>query len=247
MALGTPTALLTATSDTTPADPQDTASVTPTANTPGFIAVVCTRNPATSVTVTAGSGLDLGTITEVDHYDFGTIASPSRSLYVFKYTGAASPGSGVITIDPGAAPNGLAWGAVEIANMDTTNLVTAKNRTDSAAGLTVTLDDAGGTLSWGLTLGFFANNDSTSAMSLGAGFTGMWNVAMASSNSSRFRGEYVASKDLTVDAGATTVAYAGIAVGVSEVAAPAGQPSSKRVGGVPGMNLRPNLLGPRLW
>lgn len=247
MALGTPTALLTATSDTTPADPQDTATVTPTANVPGLIAVVCTRNPATSVTVTAGSGLDLGTITEVDHYDYGTIASPSRSLYVFSYTGAASPGSGVITIDPGAAPNGLAWGAVEIANMDTTTLVTAKNRTDSAAGLTVTLDDAGGSLSWDLTVGFFANNDNTSAMSLGSGFTGMWNVAMASSNSARFRGEYVASKDTSVDAGATTVAYVGIALGISEAAAPSGQPTTKRVGGVPGMNLRPNVLGPRLW
>lgn len=223
MALSAPSTLAAAAS-TSPSNPHSTASISPTANTPGLIIVNASRNPATTVSVAAGSGLDLGTITAIDDYTYGSIASPTRRIYAWWFTGSASPGSGTVDISFGATPNGAAWIVLHVAGMDTTSPIVSsgKNRSDSATSLSVTVDDASGTLTWDGTFGFFANGDAANSITIGGSFTNIGQVTCASSNSFRLRGEYALSKLTTVDASQSALPYAGIAFGVKAATAGGG-------------------------
>lgn len=220
MALSAPV-LLVASSTTTPSNPHATASISPTANTAGIIVVVCSRNPATTISVAAGAGLDLGTITSIETQTYGTIASPTRRISAWWYTGAASPGSGAINITQGASSSGLAWIVLEMPNMDRTApiIASATNRADNSTGITVTLDDVGGTLTWDGTLGFFANGDAANSITIGGSFTNIAQLSVASSNSFRLRGEYALSKLTAVDCTQTSTHLCGVAFGVIQVAA----------------------------
>ncbi len=236
MAISAPSSLASSAS-TSPSDPISTASISPAANTPGLIFFTHSRNPVTTVSVAAGSGLDLGTISAITNVSYGTIASSARRIYGWWYTGAASPGSGTVDFDFGASANGAAWMVLEMVGMDRSApiVASATNRADSSTGITVTLDDVGGTLDWDATLGVFANGDSTLSITVGGSFTNIGQLTCASSNSFRMRGEYALSKITAVNCTQSSAHLAGLAVGLKEAEAAA---SGSGVGLVRGVGLR---------
>lgn len=233
MALGTPSVPTNGTgSSTTPSDPQSSGSITLMASTPGLIVAVGSRNPATTISVSA-SGLTVGTITSIGTTTYGTIASPTRRLAAWWYPGSASPGTGTFSFDFGAAPNGYAYAVIEWPGMDTVapivNALTAN--ADSSTSPLVTLSDG----TWDATVGLFANGDSTVGLTLGSGFGALFtNQTVASSNSFRLRGEYVVGKDLSVDMSQSSAHWGGLAFGVKAAAAVSGG----GVGLVRGVGLR---------
>ena len=221
MALGTPSVPTNGTGNsTTPTDPQSSGSITLTANTPGLIIAVASRNPATTIAVST-TGLTVGTITAIRSVTYGTQASPTRRLSAWWYPGSATPGTGTFDFDFGAGPNGYAYAIVEWPGMDTVAPIVNDDfaNADSSTSPLVTL--ANGT--WDATVGIFANGDSTLALTLGSGFGVLFaNQTVAASNSFRLRGEYVVGKDLTVDMSQTAAHWGGIAFGVKAAAAAGG-------------------------
>lgn len=231
MALSAPT-VLAAAATTTPSNPQSSASISPTANTPGIIVAVDSRNPATTITAAAGAGLNLGTITAITDVLYGTIASSTRRMYAWWYNGAASPGSGTVDFTYGAAPNGASWLLLEWPGMDRTApiIANATNRADTSTGITVSLSDGGGALTWDGTLGVFANGDSTVTINIGGAFTNIGQLTCASTNSFKFRSQYALSKLTSVDCTQTSAHLGGIALGVAAASGGVGPDLVRSVG-----------------
>lgn len=168
--------------------------------------------------VVDGYGL---TWTKIDHVDFNTIASPTHRLVVFYAYGTPSfygdtwgDNSSSITITYAATlPTVVVASIYEIQNTTNTIVQSAKNSSNSATTLTVTLAAVGSTNS--AIIGVFAKNNNA-APTAGAGFSLVGSFTSGTQNLS----SEMSYNDTTVDAswvGATAVGA--LAFEVAEIGA----------------------------
>lgn len=189
---------LTTGTDVTGATSSTTASVTPTASVPHFLAVWqrtgITADPNTP-TVT-GAGLTWVQITTIV---FDTTSSSRRRLTVFKAVGG-SPSAGALTIDYGGqAQTDVIWVLLKAATVDATT-PTIQNPTlvdETGVGTTKTITMAAFANVLNVPLVFWGTTDSSNTPTAGSGFA-IQNRVSSGANGS-LTAEFGAANDNTAD------------------------------------------------
>ncbi len=204
-----------------------TASITPTSDALILPCIVVMRGFSPTTPTVTGNSITYDLIARADHDTAGQFAS------TFLFRGLnASPTSGVITIDVGAAHDGALWTVTEFAGVDTSGsngsgaIVQSATNTGSIASsstLTVTLAsfaDAANNVAAGCFGMDEANNGN---IGVGTGFT-LGGEAASTGEDDSVLDEYKTGEDTSVDAvndASTTQNMGGIAVEIDDEAAAA--------------------------
>lgn len=222
-----------------------TASVTFTSGRAYVIGVEIGRTGAATENPVI-SGTTSGTWTNIGPAQFNTVATP-RSRVQVKYFQASSTFTETISITTTNNHNGCRWIIAEIDGYDSgaTFPVQASAATKGDAGTSATATLAAFASAGNLSLGFFGCDLGTSPFTAGGSFSMLNQRSGSAPTESLCCVYFVGDADPNVTF--STADYGGIAIEVAELVTAGGQPYSKRAGGIPAMNLRPNLLGPRLW
>ena len=212
-------ALLTADQDNSNSTSYATASITPTGNQLGLLAVLNTTGSGAGTPTVSGNGL---TYVEIANVTFNDIAGGASRLTIFR-TMDASPSTGVATIDFGAATqSGCCWSFREFDGVDTggTNgsaavVQSVTNRVDGNTSLTVTLAAFGSASN--ATYGAFGNDIASDTFTQGTGFTTLDTEGHNFPPETLFT-EWRNDNDTTVDASASSGDMGGIGIEIKAAA-----------------------------
>lgn len=199
--------------------------------------------PDTVVTVTGDTSTDAWS--NIGGRSYNPSAAAQRSRVYGRYYYPGSTHSETLTLAATNSHLNFAWIVAEITGIDTGAAVpyagnSAAGSADAATSATVALAAFGSASN--LSLGVFGSDISGSFTAGGSGAM-LANVNVEVENLGMWY--YVGDEDPSVTMASAD--WGGFGIEVAEAAAATGQPTRKRSGGVPGMNGRPSLFGPRIW
>lgn len=211
--------VLTQSNSTTNDTSYATASITPSANALVLLATLASRNTADACTdndVSSVSGNGL-TWVKIDNQCFSTAGIPTQTIELWRSMGA-SPSTGAVTISFGGSTQlNAAWAVLECTGADTSGtngsgavVQSAKNTAEPGTSVTATLAAFGSANN--ATLGVFGAADNL-AITPGSGFSELAEQQVSDSgNDGTLQVEFLASNDTTVDASATSIDLAALAI-----------------------------------
>jgi hypothetical protein len=236
MAIGTPTAFITAFASGTDLDEYTTSGTgAPTANALGLVGVMYRAATAGDFAKPTLAGGGMAAWDEVDHVQWGTVASPRNGVTVFRAQ-EASPGAAAALVATFGVGNtqsrcwifSIQYTGVAIGNNGADAITQTKTELDDGTGLslTITLDNA--ISSGGATGGFFHYNGNATAAA-GSGYTLLGNNLTESARATHeYRLDGSTTVDMSWDINANSRGGVAYEIAVAAGGAVVGQSTSQR-------------------